>query len=231
MSERPSLLEQLRGLIERTYGIDTGLQNLGRFVVGNAGYRRFYAGREALTAVNSLPENARTMVRETPGAVRACIYYPDELIQTLERHPPQGGLSERNVDAFATLVEELDHLLLLVWRERQRRPVSLFELELQANVTKHLVLSRYLAAGRDRLDDAERAWLRHHLFDKHEFEDDVPEIAERYREAARQGIRFLERLPAEPRRRLAALRRFHDVDVGGKLELIKALRRALQRAE
>jgi hypothetical protein len=225
VSVRPSLLEQLRGLIERTYGIDSGLADLGRFVVGNAGYRRFYAGREAATSVDSMPDTARTLVRVTTGALRACIYYPDELIETLERHPPQCGLSDLNVDAFATLVEELDHLLLLVWRERQRRPVSLFELELQANVTKHLVLSRYLAAGSDRLDDAERAWLRHHLFDKHEFEG-VPEVAERYREAARQGVRFLDRLPAAPRPRLAALRRFHDVDVGGKLELIEALRRA-----
>ena len=226
MSTRPSLLEQLHGLIERTYGIDSGLEDLGRFVVGNAGYRRFYAGREALTSVDSMPDTARTMVRLTSGALRACIYYPDELIETLERHPPQGGLSDSNVDAFATLVEELDHLLLLVWRERQQRPVSLFELELQANVTKHLVLSRFLAAGRERIDDSERAWLRHHLFDKHEFEDDLPAVAERYREATRIGVRFIDRLPVAPRERLATLRRFHDAGVDGKLELIEALRRA-----
>lgn len=223
MSARPSLLEQLRGLIERTYGFQTEIIDLGRYVVGNAGYRRFYAGRAALTSVDSLPHGARTMVRTLPGALRACIYYPDEMIETLEAYPPQIGLCDENVDAFATLVEELDHLLLLVWRKRQQRAVSLFELELQANVTKHLVLSRYLAAGRPRLDPPERAWLRHHLFDKQRFSGDSPAVVERYREAARYGVRFLERLPQPARARLAALRRFHELDVAGKLELIEGL--------
>ena len=220
MSRGTSLLEQLRGLIERTYGFETGLDDLGRFVVGNAGYRRFYAGREAITRVDSATEQARTLVREVPGAFRACIYYPDELIETLERQPPQHGLFDCNVDAFSTLVEELDHLLLLVWRKRQERPVSRFELELQANVTKHLVLSYFLAAGRPCLKPHERAWLRHHLFEKGCFVDADPEVAERYRQAARCAVKFVDGLPGSPRKRLVVLRRFHDANVAGKLELI-----------
>ena len=222
MSDEPSLLEQLRGLIERTYGFKSGLDDLGRYVVGNAGYRRFYAGREAATRVDSPGAQARTLVRDVPGALRACIYYPDELIETLERHPPQLGVCDANVDAFSILVEELDHLLLLVRRREQGRSVSLFELELQANVTKHLVLSRFLAAGRPRLAPPERAWLRHHLFEKGLFVDDDPDVTERYRQAARCSVRFLDGLPGSPRRRLALLRRFHEADATGKLELIES---------
>ncbi len=217
-----SLLEQLRGLIERTYGFESGLDDLGRFVVGNAGYRRFYGGREALTRIDSETTHARTLVREAPGALRACIYYPDELIEVLERHPPQRGLAEENVDAFSTLVEELDHLLLIVWRKRQGRPVSLFELELQANVTKHLVLAHFLAAGRKRLAPQERIWLRLHLFEKGVYVDDDPDVAERYRQAARSAIQFIDGLPRAVRRRLTLLRRFHDADAAGKIELIAA---------
>ncbi len=220
MSRGTSLLEQLRGLIERTYGFESGIEDLGRFVVGNAGYRRFYAGREASTWVDSARVQARTLVREVPGALRACIYYPDELIDALERQPPQRGLFDSNVDAFSTLVEELDHLLLLVWRKRQGRPVSLFELELQANVTKHLVLSYFLAAGRPRLEPPERVWLRHHLFEKGAFVDTDPHVAERYRQAARCAVKFIDGLPDRLRKRLVALRRFHDADVAGKHELI-----------
>ena len=220
MSCHTSLLEQLRGLIERTYGFETGLDDLGRFVVGNAGYRRFYSGREALTRVDSTTGQARTLVREVSGALRACIYYPDELIEVLERQPPQHGLLDCNVDAFSTLVEELDHFLLLVWRKQQERPVSLFELELQANVTKHLVLSHFLAAGRPHLEPHERAWLRYHLFEKGSFVDEDPEVAERYRQAMRCAVKFVDALPESPRKRLVALRRFHDANVAGKLEMI-----------
>ena len=216
MSSGASLLEQLRGLIERTYRFESGLDDLGRFVVGNAGYRRFYAGRGAVTRVDSSAAHARTLVREVPGELRACIYYPDELIDVLEREPPQRGLYDRNVDAFSTLVEELDHLLLLVWRKRQGRTVSLLELEWQANVTKHLVLSYFLAAGRSCLQPSERVWLRHHLFEKGPFVDDDPEVAERYRQAARYAVKFIDGLPGRPRERLVALRRFHDADVAAK---------------
>ena len=220
MSREVSLLEQLRGLIERTYGFQSGIEDLGRFVVGNAGYRRFYAGREAVTRVDAATEQARTLVRDTPGALRACIYYPDELIDTLERQPPQHGLSDGNVDAFLTLVEELDHFLLLVWRKQQGRSVTLLELEWQANVTKYLVLAYFLAAGRPRLRAAERAWLRHHLFEKGAFVDADPHVAERYRQAARCAVKFIDGLPGRARSRLATLRRFHDANVVGKHELI-----------
>ena len=59
---------------------------------------------------------ARTLVRETREGLRACIYYPDGMIRRLELFPPQRGLGDENVDAFADLVEELDHLLLLAER-------------------------------------------------------------------------------------------------------------------
>ena len=90
---------------------------------------------------------ARTLVRETDEGLRASIYYPDRLIRVLEQHPPQHGLCDANVDAFATLVEELDHFLMIVARARSGRPLTLFELELHANVSKHLVLSRFLAGA------------------------------------------------------------------------------------
>ena len=41
----PSLLEQVRGLIERTYDHQTGLGPLAPFIVGDQGYRRVCAGR------------------------------------------------------------------------------------------------------------------------------------------------------------------------------------------
>jgi hypothetical protein len=37
-----SLLESLQALIERTYRMETGIADVGRFVIGDDGYRRFY---------------------------------------------------------------------------------------------------------------------------------------------------------------------------------------------
>jgi hypothetical protein len=216
------LIEAVQGLLERTYRMRSGVERIGRYVIGDGGFRILYGNADAEMIAAGDGSGARTLVRETTAGLRACIYYPDELIRTLEAAPPQSGLSEENVDAFATLVEELDHLLLIAERSLQDRPLTLFELELHANVSKHLVLQRFLASGGPRLDDARRVWLRHHLFGKVRYCDRDPEVRARYRDAARWAVRFLDTLPRQAAaQRLDLLRRFHRAGAAGKLDLIR----------
>lgn len=221
----PSLLERIQGLLERTYDIRAPVTDIGRFVIGDHGYRLLYANvRQTNSANTGAGEGARTLVRETENEVRVCIYYPDTLIRCLEVNPPDRGLRDSNVDAFATLVEELDHLLYIAERAREGRPLSLFEMELHANVSKHLVLARFLAGRRLRIGARRKLWLRYHQFDKAAFCDEDPAVRGRYRDAARWAIRFLAAIEAlEPRRRIESLRAFHRVGAGAKLELIGRL--------
>lgn len=215
----PSLLEAIQGLIERTYRMRTGVDDVGRFVIGDAGFGSLYRTGNALSIGSAVGHGARTLVRETPGGVRACIYYPDALVRLLEQHPPQRGLHEGNVAAFATLVEELDHLLLIAERSRLLRPLTLFELELHANVSKHLVLSRFAAGRASRLDERRRLWLFHHLFDGLRYCDANREVRERYRLAARWAVKFIASLSrmSGPERRIRAIRRFHHADMPEKM--------------
>jgi hypothetical protein len=222
-----SLLEQVGGLLVRTYRIRVELDDLGRFVIGDHGFRLLY-GHEQLHHKVDAPgtHEAKILLRETDEGVRACIYYPDALIASLERQPPHRGLHDGNVEAFAVLVEELDHLLCLAERAEEERPVTLFELELHANVSKALVLARYLA-GRDAarpLSESRRAWLRRRLFDRASWGHDDSEVEARYRDAARWAVRLLDSLDAlPPAGRLEALRRFHSEGASGKLEVIESL--------
>lgn len=221
MGRGDSLLEIVQGLLERTYRIRAGLLEAGEFVIGDAAYRRLYQGAEFVFTGSPAGSGARTVVRETPVGLRASVYYPDALIRCLETHPPQCGLCDDNVDAFATLVEELDHLLCIAERAEQDRPLSLFELELHANVSKHLVLARFLTSSGRPLDARKRLWLRHHLFDTGSFCEEEPAVRSRYEDATRWAVRLLDALPRfRPEDRLAKLRRFHTATVSGKLELI-----------
>ncbi len=225
MSGDRSLLEVVQGLLERTYRMRATVPDIGRFVIGDAGYRSLYRKDEPVVSGPGSPDGARTLVRETEGSVRACIYYPDDMITTLERHPPQLGLREENVDAFATLVEEVDHLLCIAERAREERPVSLFELELHANVSKHLVLTRFLSGARNLLDGPRRAWLRWHLFHKGTPNDPDPDVSARYCGAIRWALRFLDAgARLRPHERIDTLRRFHRASAAEKLELIRGLR-------
>jgi hypothetical protein len=218
------LLETLAGLLRRTYALEAPLLPIGRYVIGDSGLRSLYSGpaHEARAAAE-VGAGARLLVRETEDGVRACIYFPDAMIRRLESRPPQHGVDDGNVDAFAVLVEELDHLLTTAERAHEGRGISLLELEIQANVSKDLVLARFLSMRGRRLDRGRRTWLRKQLFYGRAYADDDPVARRRYDEAARYALRFLatvERLPAE--RRLGALRGFHRAPLAVKLQLADA---------
>ncbi|HZE88155.1 MAG TPA: hypothetical protein VE404_01340 [Verrucomicrobiae bacterium] len=166
---------------------------------------------------------ARTLVREGADGVRVALYYPDRLIRNLERRDPSRHLGDENVDDFATLVEELDHFLTIADRHRAQGATSLLELELHANVTKALTLEVFVARlrGVTRLAASDRAWVRHHLFDKNEYDDDDRDVRRRYRDAAALAVKYLDHvrtLSAAERPR--ELRLFHRLTHQQKLERI-----------
>jgi hypothetical protein len=218
VTQRP-LLDALCGLLRRTYALTAPLRPIGCYVIGDQGLRALYPNgeREARSATGA---GARLLLRDTPDGLCACIYYPDAMIRRLEAKPPQRGVDDDNVDAFAVLVEELDHLLVTAERAQAGRGISLLELEVQANVSKDLVLSRFLAGGGRSVDPERRTWLRGQLFHSRTYCDDDPEVRSRYEDASRLALRFLKSLEEQPRAaRLGALRRFHRASLSGKMEL------------
>ena len=232
-----SLLETLQGVIERTYDLETGIEDIAAFVIGDAGYLRTYGGPDAAGQMVRRVESgspwrtstgARTLVRQADGALAIAIYYPDSLVECLERHDPTLRIDETNVDAFAILVEELDHFLVIAERFRARAPMTLLELELHANVTKYLVLRMFLGKLRAsaRPPEADAAWIRHHLFNAGDFAETDADVRWRYRQAARLAARYVGRLDGMPQaNRLPELRRFHRLPSRAKIAHINAASR------
>ena len=244
---RTSLLESLQGLIERTYDLETGVVDIGRFVIGDEGFRRIYGGLEGAgrvlrrlpstgvappgitTSAGTAGGGARTLVREAEAGLALSIYYPDSLVRCLERNDPTRCLDDVNVDAFNVLVEELDHFLVIAERYRSRGVMSLLDLELHANVTKYLVLKMFVGKmrGVGRLSEEDAAWVRYQVFEKGEFVEPDPDVCERYRDAARLGGRYVHALDGlDPADRVPELRRFHRLSPQAKIARINALNEA-----
>jgi hypothetical protein len=225
-----SLLEGLQGVIERTYDLDTGVGEIGRYVIGDAGYRLIYdhPSREGAVTekVGSAATGARTMVRDQDGGLAVSLYLPDRLVECLEQNDPRQGIDDGNVDAFAVLVEELDHFLVIAERYRTGGVMSLLELELHANVTKYLVLKMFVGKMRrtSRLSAADATWIRFHLFDKAEFAEPDPDILARYQNASRLARKYLgwfDTLSVD--QRPGELRRFHRLSPQAKIAQINTL--------
>ncbi|MFQ5876789.1 MAG: hypothetical protein ACE5JH_03710 [Acidobacteriota bacterium] len=213
MSGTP-LVHTLKTIIERSYAMRPVIEDLAPFIIGDRGLAALYGQSPARRPTG--PAGARLLVRETGSSLRASLYYPDALVRHLELFHPLAGLGDRNIDAFAVLVEELDHLLVLASRAAEGRPVSLLELEHHANVTKYLVVVHLLGkqTGRRRISEQHRLWARHHLFEK--YPEGEGEQATRYRRAAglaERYVRYLDSKSAEGRRtelRLFQRRPFSD---------------------
>ena len=222
-----TLLPILQSIIEASYRMPRVIDDVGRFLIGDSGLRMFYdqsgsAPREY--GADARGAGARLLVRPDSGPVRAAVYLPDAMVQHLELYDPRAGLGDGNIDAFATLVEELDHLLTLASRAARGRPVSLLELEIHAGVTKYLMVLHFFGrlTGRRKVSGYHKAWARHHLFEK--YAAGVDEESERYRDAARLAARFvswLERLETAERR--AALAAFHTRALGDQVRFIENL--------
>ena len=218
MNPTRSLVDVLKSLIERTYGIPAVIGDLAPFIVGDQGYRMFYAepGQESEEA------GARILVRDMGKPLRAALYCPDSLVRHLETFNPLKGLGDVNIEAFAVLVEEVDHFLTLASRASESRPTSLLELEHHANITKYLAVMHFLGkqTGRRRVAEPLRRWARHHLFERYSGKLGVNEA--RYREAARLACRYLTILEAlAPEARRPEILAFHRRTVPEILRLVQ----------
>ena len=147
-----TLLPVLQSIIERSYGMPRIVENASAFLIGDYGLRSLYEDRLRGSRQERLT-GAMLLVRADPIVLRVSLYYPDALVRHLERNDPRAGIGDDNIDAFATLVEELDHLLTLASRAAAGRSVSLLELEHHAAVTKYLLVVHFLGrlTGRRRV--------------------------------------------------------------------------------
>jgi len=162
------------------------------------------------------------------------LYLDPALLGRLAREDPLVRLHTGNVADWWTALEGVSHFLYLAWNAGHDKPVSLLELEMQAEVDKY-VASYWLL--RRQLPTRFPAELRRVLFARTRVDPRVAaERAPLYREASRYADRFCGRLeqalartrgcPGEGSRDsavLAELRRFYRLNHARKCALIDGI--------
>lgn len=227
MEIRYPLIEELQRKIEKTYALDTGITNIDQFIIGDIGYKEFYAKEEIKTVINDNCSGSQVLIRDVNGKLKLSIYYPDGLIKVLEDNDPRLGIHDDNIDACASFVEELDHFLFIAQNYKQNRPFSLLELELQANVTKYLVLKYFIALQNKslRLTIFDKEYIRYHLFYKRKYDIEDNAERKRYEDAREFGIaytKYIDLLSQEDR--LRDLRQFSRMTCASKIRHIQSTR-------
>jgi hypothetical protein len=166
--------------------------------------------------------------------VGVSLYLDDALLQRLARADPLVQLHAGNVGDWWTVLEGVSHFLYLAWNAGHDRPVSLLELELQAEVDKY-VASYWLL--RRQFPGHFPAELHRALFARTRVDPRIDAArAALYREASRYAQKFCGRLEhtlARSRRNrarevaesevLAELRRFYRLTHARKCALIDGI--------
>lgn len=185
------------------------------YAVQAPGVAAFLVGGEAARAAGRIPQAPEELlVLEEEDGVALGLYLDDAVMETAaaaDPHHPRPRLVARSALArIACAAEGVSHFVYLSFRAAAGRPVSLLELEAQAEVDKFVLLLLHLwRRGLRRTSGA----LRRRLFERVRYHPHLgAEALARYREANRLGDGYARWLEA---------RFVEDADIEGLLRELR----------
>jgi len=159
------------------------------------------------------------IVAEEGDTLSLALYIDAAVLERLERRDPYDVLNAENLADYLTAAEGVSHFMYVAWNAGHDKPVTLLELELQAEVDKYVLcawLLRAQGAGRFPRE------LHRTLFDR--FQVDPIAAGARaglYRTASNYAGRFCRRVAARLERTIRETSRTHSA----MRELLAELRR------
>jgi hypothetical protein len=215
------MLDSLQQHLERIYEVETECPVSDYLITDPALAQHYDTNRYA----RHTPE--KLLVQQSGDTLNIALYLEEALVDHLQGDDPIESLHDGNLTEFCTAVEGVSHFIYLVWNARHGRGISLFELELQAEVDKFI--AALFLMGRQRGRRAPRGLLKR-LFDAPAYDDalDRDELR-RYTRANDYAHRYCRGLQSEflerrsNRSMLNELRRFYRLTHRYKLNHIKKL--------
>ncbi|MEO7205311.1 MAG: hypothetical protein ABI356_10940 [Steroidobacteraceae bacterium] len=133
------------------------------------------------------------LLAETTDGAGVALYLDPEILRRLEAADPHQALTESNLADYCTALEGVSHFVYSTWGLERDMPVSLLELETQAEVDKYAVTVFLLAA--QQKGDSYPTHVHSRLFDRVSFDARLqPDQYERYRTAHVLAAHYCRRL-------------------------------------
>ena len=182
----------------------------------------------ALTPPGAATGNRERLLVRDGEDLELSLFIDAELLSALDDDDPTVSLHEGNLGDFLVAVEGVSHLQYLIFQAGQRQPVSLLELELQAEIDKYVTSAGLLSSQRD--NGHVPAALHARLFEAVSFDTSLPPDAQsRYVSANRLAARYCHalrrRYPGHHHQKsfVRELRDFYRMGEGRKVRHILAL--------
>ena len=211
------LLGKLQTLLHELYALDVAY-GVDDFLITDAVFARALdtGGREV---------DEKLLISETDGEAEVALYLERELLQRLSERDPLTCLTADNLADFWAVLEGVSHFTYYAWNAERDKNVTLFELELQAEVDKFVTTGMLLREQ----SGCEPQELHRWLFDKPHLHSELRGAErERYRRANRYAGKYCRHLASALARGSddeavqSELRRFYRLSQRSKLAHIDA---------
>jgi hypothetical protein len=173
------------------------------------------------------PSDEELIIVEESDVARVSLYLDPALLERLRRADPLEHLHEGNVADYWTALEGVSHFVYFAWNAGHDKPVSILELEMQAEIDKYVASFVLLRRQSPQRFPAELMRL---LFERTRIDSTLARGRERmYRAASRYAEKFCQHLQRGLRDSrtefggevLAELRRFYRLNDGRKMAHIE----------
>lgn len=137
--------------------------------------------RELDTSLNAREVKEKLLIRPCPEGMDIALYLDQSVVDHLGRENPLVGLHGGNLSDFWIALEGVSHFLYLMWNARLEKPVTLMELEMQAEVDKY-VTSLWLMKRQEKRYFSRQ--IRENLFHRVRFDETLDDQSlNRYKDA------------------------------------------------
>jgi hypothetical protein len=173
------------------------------------------------------PSEEELIILEESDAIGVSLYLDPQLLERLRCADPLEHLHAGNVGDYWTALEGVSHFVYFAWNAGYDKPVSILELEMQAEIDKYIATFMLLRRQSPQRFPAELMRL---LFERTRVAPGLARGREgMYRAASRYAEKFCRRLerdlrsspPELGREVLAQLRRFYRLNDGRKMAHIE----------
>ncbi|HEX4241839.1 MAG TPA: hypothetical protein VHZ53_10540 [Steroidobacteraceae bacterium] len=180
------VLDSLQSMLARLYDVEL-CHDVCDYLITD---RRYLGGRAPCNDARAPEEEL--LLAEMPGGAGVALYLDPGLLRRLEGADPLDTLTESNLADYCTVLEGVSHFVYTTWRLNRDLPVSLLELETQAEVDKFAVtvflLARQQGGGYPRE-------VHPRLFDRVRFDARLErDQYDRYRTAHRSAAHYCRKL-------------------------------------
>ena len=210
-------LSGLQALLSQLYALDLAYE-VDDFVTTDTDLARALdlGGREL---------DEKLLIAETDGEADVSLYLDPGVLERLARNDPLERLDADNIEDFWTVFEGVSHFTYYAWNAQREKPVTMLEMELQAEVDKYVATTLLLLRQGQRPPRR----LHHWLFEMPRLDERLGgDELDRYRRANRWAAKYCRRLTsaiasgARDEATRAELRRFYRFSQASKIEHIDA---------